>query len=134
MKFLQQAVTFVCLASQVVLGQGYFLERIKHQGLAPFNPGGAGYTVFRNVKRFGAKGMWHTLAMIQVRSLTFLLLGDGVTDDTAAINAAIRQGARCVAGPAKNGGCASSTTSPAIVYFPAGTYVSLSLKTPLSSR
>ncbi|EHL02440.1 putative Glucan 1,3-beta-glucosidase [Glarea lozoyensis 74030] len=89
--------------SQVVLGQGYFLERIKHQGLAPFNPGGAGYNVFINVKRFGAKG-------------------DGVTDDTVAINAAIRQGARCVAGPANNGGCASSTTSPAIVYFPAGTY------------
>jgi hypothetical protein len=28
-----------------------------------------------------------------------------------------------VPGPAGKGGCASSTTSPAIVYFPAGTYV-----------
>jgi glucan 1,3-beta-glucosidase len=47
-----------------------------------------------------------------------------VTDGIAAINAAIKQGARCVAGPAGQGGCASSTTSPAMVYFSAGTYLS----------
>jgi glucan 1,3-beta-glucosidase len=40
-----------------------------------------------------------------------------MTDDTAAINAAISAGARCVPGS-----CAASTITPAIVYFPAGTY------------
>lgn len=44
--------------------------------------------------------------------------GDGVTDDTAAINAAISAGGRY--SPASR---QSSTTTPAIVYFPAGTYV-----------
>jgi glucan 1,3-beta-glucosidase len=43
--------------------------------------------------------------------------GNGVTDDTAAINAAISDGGRC------GQGCASSTTTPAVVYFPAGTYL-----------
>ena len=33
----------------------YWLETIKHQGVAAFNPN-AGYQVFRNVKDFGAKG------------------------------------------------------------------------------
>jgi glucan 1,3-beta-glucosidase len=40
-----------------------------------------------------------------------------VTDDTDAINKAISSGNRC--GPQ----CNSSTTTPAIVYFPAGTYL-----------
>jgi glucan 1,3-beta-glucosidase len=43
--------------------------------------------------------------------------GDGSTDDTAAINKAISSGGRC------GKGCDSSTTTPAIVYFPPGTYV-----------
>jgi glucan 1,3-beta-glucosidase len=77
----------------------YWLETIKHQGVSPFNANPGGYQVFRNVKDFGAKG-------------------DGVTDDTAAINAAISNGGRCAPGT-----CASSTTSPAMVYFPAGTYI-----------
>lgn len=41
-----------------------------------------------------------------------------MNDDTAAINAAIRDGNRC-GGP----GCIGSTTTPAIVYFPPGTYL-----------
>jgi len=41
-----------------------------------------------------------------------------VADDTAAINNAISSGGRC--GP---GTCQSSTTSPAVVYFPSGTYL-----------
>ncbi len=41
-----------------------------------------------------------------------------MADDTAAINNAISSGGRC--GP---GVCQSSTTSPAVVYFPAGTYL-----------
>ncbi|KIJ60156.1 glycoside hydrolase family 55 protein [Hydnomerulius pinastri MD-312] len=55
--------------------------------------------LFRNVKDFGAKG-------------------DGVTDDTAAINSAMSSGNRC-----GGGSCASSTLTPAVVYFPQGTYL-----------
>ncbi|KPI42190.1 Glucan 1,3-beta-glucosidase [Cyphellophora attinorum] len=81
----------------------FWLEDIQHQGIAPYAP--EGYQVFRNVKDFGA-------------------VGDGVTDDTAAINLAISTGDRC--GP---GTCNSSTTTPATVYFPAGEYlVSSSIK------
>lgn len=77
----------------------YWLENIKHQGLASFNSNPNNYTVFRNVKDFGARG-------------------DGVTDDTAAIQRAVTQGNRC--GPSA---CESSTNTPAVVYFPEGTYV-----------
>jgi glucan 1,3-beta-glucosidase len=41
-----------------------------------------------------------------------------MTDDTAAIQAAMSAGGRCAPGS-----CQSSTTAPAIVYFPAGTYI-----------
>ncbi len=74
----------------------FWLDKITHQGAAPF--AGSGYKVFRNVKDFGAKG-------------------DGVTDDTAAINKAISDGNRC--GP----GCTGSTKTPGLVYFPPGTYM-----------
>lgn len=48
-----------------------------------------------------------------------------VADDTAAINAAMSAGNRC-------GGyaCVGSTTTPAIVYFPPGTY---QISTPIVS-
>ncbi|KAK3291179.1 pectate lyase superfamily protein-domain-containing protein [Chaetomium fimeti] len=74
----------------------FWLEKIKHQGVAPF--GGPDYDVFRNVKDYGAKG-------------------DGVSDDTDAINRAISEGKRC--GP----GCTGSTKTPGLVYFPPGTYM-----------
>lgn len=45
------------------------------------------------------------------------LEGDGKTDDTDAINDAISSGNRC------GRGCDSSTVSPALVYFPPGTYL-----------
>jgi glucan 1,3-beta-glucosidase len=77
----------------------YWLENVKHQGLASFNANASSYQIFRNVKDFGAKG-------------------DGQTDDTAAIQRAITEGNRCTPGF-----CESSTTTPAIVYFPGGTYV-----------
>ncbi|KAF8549344.1 glycoside hydrolase family 55 protein [Imleria badia] len=77
----------------------YWLETIKHQGTSPFNPSRSSYQVFRNVKDFGAKG-------------------DGVTDDAAAINLAMSSGGRC-----GGGSCAESTLSPAIIYFPQGTYL-----------
>ncbi|KAL3954473.1 hypothetical protein ACCO45_010036 [Purpureocillium lilacinum] len=43
--------------------------------------------------------------------------GDGVSDDTEAINRAVSDGGRC--GP----NCGSSTIVPAVVYFPPGTYL-----------
>ena len=61
-------------------------------------PGKADYKVFRNVRDFGARG-------------------DGVSDDSDAINTAISQGGRC------GFGCNSSTTTPALIYFPAGVYL-----------
>lgn len=49
--------------------------------------------------------------------IILMLIGDGSSDDTDAINSAISSGDRC------GFGCDSSTTTPAIVYFPPGTYV-----------
>ncbi|KAJ5998399.1 Pectin lyase fold/virulence factor [Penicillium sp. IBT 35674x] len=77
----------------------YWLADIAHQGIAAFNSNPSNYAVFRNVKDYGAKG-------------------DGVTDDTAAINLAISSGGRY--GPSSG---RTSTTTPAIVYFPSGTYL-----------
>ncbi|KAI9356555.1 pectate lyase superfamily protein-domain-containing protein [Zopfochytrium polystomum] len=77
----------------------FWFANIARQGSVAYaSPEAANYTIFRNVLDFGAKG-------------------DGVADDTAAINAAISAGNRC------GQGCDSSTTTPAIVYFPAGTYL-----------
>ncbi|TVY32460.1 Glucan 1,3-beta-glucosidase, partial [Lachnellula subtilissima] len=73
----------------------WWFASISRQGTVPF--GTAGYKVFRNVKDYGAKG-------------------DGSSDDTVAINSAITDGSRC------GQGCDSSTTTPAIIYFPPGTY------------
>lgn len=76
----------------------YWLADIAAQfpGNFPFG-GDSSYKVFRNVKdpQFGA-------------------VGDGVHDDTAAINAAIAWGNRC----ANN--CGSSSVKGALVYFPPG--------------
>ncbi|ESK92896.1 glycoside hydrolase family 55 protein [Moniliophthora roreri MCA 2997] len=80
-------------------GDPYWLQTIRHQGSSAFNPNPGSYQVFRNVKDFGARG-------------------DGVTDDTDAINNAISSGNRC-----GGSGCHSSTVTPAIVFFPKGTYL-----------
>lgn len=46
---------FLALASLVLAVQAaYWMEQIPHQGLAPY--AGSGYTVFRNVKDYGARG------------------------------------------------------------------------------
>lgn len=74
----------------------YWVADIARNGAPAF--GAADYKVFRNVKDYGA-------------------VGDGAADDTAAINKAISDGGRC------GDGCGSSTTTPAIVYFPPGTYM-----------
>ncbi|KAF7354389.1 Glucan 1,3-beta-glucosidase [Mycena venus] len=66
-------------------------------GRSAYNPN-PGYKVWRNVKAdYGA-------------------VGNGIADDTDAINRAISDGGRC------GQGCHSSTTTPAVVYFPGGTY------------
>lgn len=74
----------------------YWMATMKQLGSSPFAP--EGYKVWRNVKDYGAGG-------------------DGITDDTAAINNAISDGGRCGAN------CGSSTIYPAVVYFPPGTYL-----------
>lgn len=84
------------LAAAGVAQATYWMDAIKHQGLSPYHSDSHGYKVFRNVKDFGA-------------------VGDGVTDDTEAINKAISYGYRCAPGE-----CKQSTTSPATVYFPSG--------------
>ena len=74
----------------------YWLSQIPRNGQVAYGSNPA-YKVFRNVKDYGA-------------------VGDGSTDDTVAINNAITDGSRC------GQGCDSSTTTPAIIYFPPGTY------------
>lgn len=83
-----------CLQTAVA----YWMEDVQHQGISSFNSDPSSYEVFRNVKDFGAKG-------------------DGVTDDTTAINEAITSGDRCGFDGTCRGG---STTTPATVYFPNG--------------
>ena len=85
------------LSNRQTTSSNYWLANIKRQGTVAFG-GSSSYTIYRNVHDFGAKG-------------------DGTTDDTDAINKAISSGNRC------GQGCDSSTTTPAIVYFPPGTYV-----------
>lgn len=75
----------------------YWVANIQRQGTVAFG-NGTSFKVFRNVKDYGATG-------------------DGSTDDTAAINSAITDGNRC------GKGCDSSTVTPAMVYFPPGTYM-----------
>ncbi|KAI8626825.1 glycoside hydrolase family 55 protein [Xylariaceae sp. FL1651] len=78
-------------------GFPYWVSAIERQGVAVYAE--PGYKVFRNVKDYGA-------------------VGDGKTDDTDAINNAVQDGSgRCITK------CDSRTTTPAIVYFPSGTYL-----------
>lgn len=81
---------------------GYWYANIKHDGTSPTITNGKNWTVFRNVRDYGAKG-------------------DGVTDDSAAIQKAINFGNS--AGTRNTGSVFGSTGQPAVVYFPAGTYL-----------
>ncbi|KAG8624527.1 hypothetical protein KVT40_007594 [Elsinoe batatas] len=75
----------------------YWLANIKRQALTNYAP--SGYKLYRNVVAdFGADPT-------------------GARDSTDAINAAISSGSRC------GQGCDSTTVTPAIVYFPPGTYL-----------
>ncbi|TKX22813.1 hypothetical protein C1H76_4847 [Elsinoe australis] len=75
----------------------FWLANIKRQGTTNFAP--SGYKLYRNVVAdFGADPT-------------------GARDSTDAINNAISTGGRC------GQGCDSTTVTPAIVYFPPGTYL-----------
>ncbi|KAJ7777560.1 exo-beta-1,3-glucanase [Mycena maculata] len=82
----------------------FWMQNIQHQGIAAFNPSPSTYPVFRNVMDYGATG-------------------DGVTDDTNAINAAISTGSRCGGYAGVVTDCNSTTITPAVVFFPKGTYL-----------
>ncbi|KAI1295256.1 exo-1,3-beta-D-glucanase [Xylaria venustula] len=86
----------------------YWLGLIEHNGLAPMGQNSS-WVVYRDVTdpmfAGGAKG-------------------DGVTDDTAAINAAISYGGNC------GDGCLSSSIKGTLVYFPPGTYL---ISTPIEA-
>jgi hypothetical protein len=92
----------------------WWMATIQQRGSSPFAP--SGYKVWRNVRDFGAKGKQIQMAIKDVH-LTDLTPGDGVADDTAAINLAISSGGRC-----GGGNCTGSTIYPATVYFPPGMY------------
>jgi glucan 1,3-beta-glucosidase len=90
----------------------YWYETITHNGISPTIPDGQKWTVFRNVRDYGARG-------------------DGTTDDTAAIQRAIATG-----DGSRNRLSAAfgSTGQPAVVYFPPGTYlVSSTLSSAVST-
>jgi len=83
-------------AKRAVTGT-YWMQSLARKGTVPWG-NDASYVVFRNVLDYGA-------------------VGDGVTDDTAAIKSAMTSGSRCGVG------CNGSTTKNAVVYFPPGTYL-----------
>ncbi|KAG8946692.1 hypothetical protein FRC04_011470 [Tulasnella sp. 424] len=86
------------LTPTAAAGDPHWMQTITRRGKSAYNANPSTYKPYRNVKDYGAKG-------------------DGVTDDTAAINKAISDQNRC------GQGCASSTLSPGIIFFPSGTYL-----------
>ncbi|KAI2468269.1 glycoside hydrolase family 55 protein [Annulohypoxylon bovei var. microspora] len=80
----------------------YWYDSITHNGISPFIPNGTDWPVFRNVKTmFGAKG-------------------DGVTDDSDALQNAINAGNSYAQ---RNTNSLGTTGQPAVVYLPKGVYV-----------
>ncbi|GFF99898.1 hypothetical protein IFM53868_10509 [Aspergillus udagawae] len=72
------------------------MSSMEKNSTSPFAP--ESYKVWRNIQDYSAKG-------------------DGVTDDIEAINRAISDRGQCSAN------CGSSTIYPAMIWFPAGTYL-----------
>lgn len=52
---MRSFATLLLLASAAAVKADYWMNEVKHQGIASFNPDKS-YQVFRNVKDFGAKG------------------------------------------------------------------------------
>ncbi|KAK0644443.1 glycoside hydrolase family 55 protein [Cercophora newfieldiana] len=109
MKF-SRILSGLAVAAECLASGNYWYEKVQHNGMSPAISNGANWAVFRNVKDYGAKG-------------------DGVTDDTAAIQKAIDTGDS--SGTRATGRSFGMTGQPAVVYFPAGTY---SIKGTLSNR
>ncbi|UNI24919.1 hypothetical protein JDV02_010636 [Purpureocillium takamizusanense] len=87
----------------------YWMEHIARKGSVPWGDD-PGYKVYRNVVDYGA-------------------VGDGVTDDTKAINKAMQDGKRC------GEKCNGSTTKNAIIYFPPGKYlISTTIEMPFGTQ
>ncbi|GFF54115.1 hypothetical protein IFM58399_09743 [Aspergillus lentulus] len=85
-----------------VSSDDYWLSSLGRAGSMPF--ASAGYQFFRNVKDFGA-------------------VGDGVTDNTAAISQAVAAFSSSDHSTLRCGEkCGSTSALGAVVYFPAGTY------------
>ncbi|KAK3682883.1 pectate lyase superfamily protein-domain-containing protein [Podospora appendiculata] len=87
----------------------YWMESIERKGSVHWGDD-LTYKVFRNVRNYGAKG-------------------DGVTDDTKAINDAMADGKRCMEK------CDGSTTKNVILYLPLGTYrISSPISVPFGTQ
>ncbi|KAH7034830.1 pectate lyase superfamily protein-domain-containing protein, partial [Microdochium trichocladiopsis] len=87
--------------SGVIESRAYWAGDISH-GVMPHAP--SGYQMFRNIRDFGA-------------------VGDGVTDDTAAINRAASWMSASNSDERCGVECGQTTRLAAIVYFPAGNYL-----------
>ena len=57
-----------------VFGQAYWYESLAKQGVAPYNPQGSAYKVFRNVKDFGAKGLNSLLILYEFPARMWLII------------------------------------------------------------
>ncbi|KAG6001336.1 hypothetical protein E4U21_004434 [Claviceps maximensis] len=97
------------VSSRAAVTGSFWMEHLDRKGTVPWG-NDASYKVFRNVVDYGA-------------------VGDGVTDDTKAINDAMNDGKRC------GEKCNGSTTKNAIVYFPPGKYrVSTTIEMPFGTQ
>ncbi|OAA70222.1 LysM domain-containing protein [Akanthomyces lecanii RCEF 1005] len=86
----------------------YWLQDIKHTGLAPM----------------GANSSWPVFRDVTDPKFAGGAKGDGVHDDTEAINAAIAYGGNC------GEGCLSSSIKGTLIYFPPGKYL---ISTPINA-
>jgi glucan 1,3-beta-glucosidase len=86
-------LTFVLASNGLMdlLGSGtahhdepFWMEKIKHQGISPFNPNATDYKVFRNVK-VSSRIICVLIVLCSSNFQDYGAVGDGVHDDTAAI-------------------------------------------------
>lgn len=93
----------------VAASGSYWMEHLDRKGTVPWGDD-PDYKVFRNVMDYGA-------------------VGDGVADDTIAINRTMNEGRRCAEG------CNGSTIKNAIIYFPPGKYkISSTIEMPFGTQ